>query len=223
MTSTIIAGHPCFDLFRQAEKRTYTLANELIKSIKKNGHFCGQKYEPLLEIDDYVRSVAVPLLHCGMGIFRQLTNPESSKVTNKVFEAFIAKEYHLYPSKPISGSTLKNTNVLSYTGKDVSCISSFARLDADKWAGVGINCYVPQVLSLWADIRDLFAERVCRDDWSFEIRQKIVMLRSVYHEAKFQPTLILHIICQHLADFAYVWESYGGVWSLSEETVESSD
>ena len=100
MTSKIINGRPRYNLFSKEEPRTGTLAKEQLKLVKKNKHFRGQKFPPLLNITNTVKSLAIPVLHCGMGLCRQVTDPTASHISNDEFEAFVATTYKLYPCKP---------------------------------------------------------------------------------------------------------------------------
>ena len=74
---------------------------------------------------------------------------------------------------------------------------------------------------MWADIKDLLDFREPDNNWSFHVRDAVEKLAILYDISGFQPTLILHIICQHLPDFVNEWAQFGGIWSLLEETIES--
>ena len=67
MTSKIIDGRPRYNLFSKEGPRMGTLAMEHLKLVKKNKHFKGQKFPLLLNITNPVKSLAIPVLHCGMG------------------------------------------------------------------------------------------------------------------------------------------------------------
>ena len=110
--------------------------------------------------------------------------------------------------------------VLCFTGKDVTSLAQHAIRIKGPWIRAGINIHVPEVLSLWADIKDLLACREPDHNWPFKVRDEVVKLAILYDISGFQPTLILHTICKHLQDFVKEWAHFGGIWSLLEETIE---
>ncbi|KAI6650025.1 hypothetical protein LOD99_6240 [Oopsacas minuta] len=99
ITSKVIDGRPRYNLFSIEGPRMDSLAMEHLKLVKKNKHFKGKKFPPLLNITNPSKSLTLPVLHCGMGLCRQVTDPTASHISNNDFESFIATTYKLYPYK----------------------------------------------------------------------------------------------------------------------------
>ena len=113
--------------------------------------------------------------------------------------------------------------MLCFNSKDVTFLAQNARREKAPWIRAGINIHVAEVVSSWADIKDFMACREPDNNGSFHVRDALVeKLAILYDISSFQPTLVLNSICQHLPYFVNEWAQFGGIWSLLEETIESS-
>ncbi|KAF4654221.1 hypothetical protein FOL47_010093, partial [Perkinsus chesapeaki] len=208
----VFAVDPAEDRWDKAADYVKEYEEKRVRMKRPPAHVNGQKFLPRVPRD----SLLLPWLHILMGITRNVFDEMlRSGVCRYQLESLLSEMLHVNPTKPIVGSTLSKTNILSYNGKD--CRIILEKVDEIEQSLAAFE-KGEDACKVFRSARSVMRSLLALNSVE-KLREEIDRFKNTYLSGGFNPSLVIHLLVAHGVEL-YLPHSTQGLGLLTEELSE---